>query len=252
MDIVIIGTGNSATILGKKLKQAGHQILQVFGRNAAKASELAYELDSVSTNYSSTLNKEADLYLVAVSDNAIIQVLKELPLPSSTLVHTAGSVSKNVLKPFSKHYGVFYPLQSLKRAVSDTTDIPIVIDASDPSTRHLLQTIGRSISSMVVEADDEKRLKLHLAAVFCNNFVNHIYMLMEQYCAREGLDFHMLVPLIQETGKRLSQAAPGYSQTGPAIRRDTETLNRHLSLLDDQPYLKEIYRLFTESIQRYH
>jgi predicted short-subunit dehydrogenase-like oxidoreductase (DUF2520 family) len=252
MDIVIIGTGNTATILGKRLKDAGHRIVQVFGRNAEKASELAYDLDSVSTNYSSTLNKEADLYLIAVSDNVITEVLEEIVLPSRTVVHTAASVSKDILKPYAKHYGVFYPLQSLKKGVSDLADIPIVIDASDPSTRHLLQTAGRSISNLVLEAGDEQRLKLHLAAVFCNNFVNHIYTLMEHYCAKESLDFRILIPLIQETSRRLSLSAPGNAQTGPAVRRDTETLNRHLSLLDNQPHLKEIYRLFTESIQQYH
>ena len=252
MDIVIIGTGNTASILGRRFKQAGHQILQVYGRNASKASELAYELDSVSTNYASTLNKEADIYLVAVSDNAITWVLNELSLPSSTIVHTAASISKDILRPYTTHYGVFYPLQSLKKEVTGPNDIPILIDASDPSTKHLLQSLGHTISNMVVEADDEKRLKLHLAAVFCNNFVNHIYTLMKQYCDREGLDFHMLIPLIQETSKRVSLFEPGYAQTGPAIRRDTETLNRHLSLLEDQPQLKEIYRLFTESIQQFH
>jgi predicted short-subunit dehydrogenase-like oxidoreductase (DUF2520 family) len=252
MDIVIIGTGNTATVLGKRLKEAGHRILQVYGRNSAKASELAYELDTESTNYLSVINKEADLYLIAVSDMAITEVIKELQLPPKPVVHTAASVSKNVLKSCSPYYGVFYPLQSLKKGVTDLANIPIVIDASDLSTRDLLETIGHSISNTVVEADDEKRLKLHLAAVFCNNFVNHIYFLVERYCAQEGLDFHLLIPLIQETGKRLSQSAPGQTQTGPALRNDIETLNRHLSLLNEEPHLKELYQLFTQSIQRYH
>src|SRR5687768_16602223 len=98
MDIVIIGTGNTATILGKKLKAAGHQIVQVFGRNSKSASELAYELDSESTNYWSVVNKGADMYIVAVSDMAIEEVLTELQLPQKPLVHTAASVPINVLK----------------------------------------------------------------------------------------------------------------------------------------------------------
>lgn len=250
MDIVIIGTGNVASVLGRKIKAAGHQISQVFGRDTQKASELAYALDTESANYSSIIHKHADLYLVAVSDRSIPDVLKELSLAGKTIAHTAGSVSLEILKPFTSAYGVFYPLQSLKNGVTESPDIPILIDASDSSTLNLLRSLAHSISEMVVEADDEQRLKLHLAAVFCNNFVNHIYFLMERYCVKQGIDFRLLIPLIKETGQRLSLSTPAQAQTGPAIRSDEITLNKHLSLLDTDPHLKELYRIFTQSIQQ--
>lgn len=252
MDIVIIGTGNIATILGKRLKGAGHRILQVYGRDSEKASELAYELDTESTNFWSVIHKKADLYLIAVSDIAISEVLNELQLPQKPIVHTAGSVSKDVLKPYTPYYGVLYPLQSLKKGITNLPDIPILLDAGDDSTKQLLKSLAHSISNTIIEADDEKRLKLHMAAVFCNNFVNHIYFLMEQYCTKVGLDFRLLIPLIQETGKRLNQSTPAQSQTGPAIRKDTITLDKHLSQLEKEPHLKELYRIFTQSIQLYH
>ena len=115
MDIVIIGTGNTATILGRKLKAAGHQIVQIFGRDAKAASELAYELDTESTNYWSVVNRNAQVYLLAVSDIAIEEVAKEINLPDKAIIHTAGAVSKDILKDTSNHYGVLYPLQSLKK-----------------------------------------------------------------------------------------------------------------------------------------
>lgn len=252
MDIVIIGTGNVATILGKKLKAAGHRIVQIYGRNSQKASELAYILDTESTNYSSIIYKQADLYLVAVADRAIKEVLEELQLPARPIVHTAASVSKDILKLFTPHFGVFYPLQSLKKGVTDSPDIPIIIDASDAATRSLLKSVAQSIAINVVEADDEKRIKLHMAAVFCNNFVNHIYFLMERYCNEEELDFRLLIPLIQETSKRLDQSTPSQVQTGPAIRRDNTTIKKHLALLEMHSDLKEMYQLFTQSIQEYY
>src|SRR5215218_10051531 len=112
MDIVIIGTGNTATVLGRKLKAAGHNILQVFGRDSSAASELAYELNTESTNYWNIVNRDANIYMLAVSDIAIEEIMKELRLPDKTIVHTAASVSKNILKNVSAHFGVFYPLQS--------------------------------------------------------------------------------------------------------------------------------------------
>ncbi len=252
MEIIIIGTGNTATVLGRKLKAAGHSILQVYGRNAAAASELAYELESESTNYWSVVNRDADIYILAVSDIAIEEMVKELRLPEKTIVHTAASVSKNILKGSTSHFGVFYPLQSLKKENRHSPEIPIIIDASDETTLHLLENLASTISTTVAEANDAQRLKLHLAAVFCNNFVNHLYALMEDYCHKENLDFNLLIPLIQETALRLATISPSSSQTGPATRADQTTIDKHLALLTSHQHLKELYEMMTKSIQSHN
>lgn len=250
MEIVIIGTGNTATVLARKLKAAGHHIIQIFGRNASAASALAYELGTESTAYWSVVNRNADVYILAVSDIAIEEIIRELQLPEKTLVHTAASVSKEVLKPATTHFGVLYPLQSLRKNTPYLPDIPIIIDASDAQTFEQLTTLAGSISEQVVIAGDYERAKLHLAAVFCNNFVNHLFALMQQYCAAEGLDFNLLKPLIRETANRIETVEPGKAQTGPAIRGDTNTINKHLELLRNHPRLKEFYEHFTQSIQQ--
>ncbi|GAB4091843.1 DUF2520 domain-containing protein [Flaviaesturariibacter terrae] len=249
MRIVIIGTGNTATILGRKLKAAGHQIVQVFGRNAAAASALAYELGCASANYWTIVDRTADLYLLAVSDLAVEELRKELDLPDATLVHTAASVPLDTLKGAAGHHGVFYPLQSLRKNSSRLPDIPVLVDAGDSDTLQLLEELAHSISGQVATADDAARLRLHLAAVFCNNFVNHIYTLMEDWCARQGLDFGLLRPLIRETAERALEGSPRQSQTGPALRHDTATIGRHRRLLAGEPRLLALYDLFTESIQ---
>lgn len=248
MEIVIIGTGNTATVLGRKLKAAGHKIMQVFGRDTTAASDLAYELDTESTNYWNVVYKNADVYILAVSDIAIEDVVKELQLPDKTIVHTAASVSKDVLKNAAHHFGVFYPLQSLKKEVGHVPDIPMIIDASDEATLNELENLAGSISDTVIEAGDEERLKLHLAAVICNNFVNHLYSLAESYCRKEGIDFKLLHPLIEETAARLKEVSPSQSQTGPALRNDRKTIEKHLHLLEAYPQLKKIYETLTESI----
>lgn len=250
MDIIIIGTGNTATILGRKLVAAGHTIVQVFGRDAKAASELAYILDSESTNYWSVVQRTADIYLLAVSDIAIDEVVQELQLSDKTIVHTAGAVSIDILKQVSSHYGVFYPLQSLKKGSVNLPQTPLLIDASDANTLQQLEVLGESISENVLQVNDEERLKMHMAAVFCNNFVNHLYALMEEYCEKEGLNFQLLIPLIQETALRLDTMKASHAQTGPAIRRDAGTIEKHMALLDTHSALKMIYQLFTQSIQQ--
>lgn len=250
MNIVIIGTGNTATILSRKLKNAGHNIIQVFGRNASAASKLAYELDTESTNYWSVIKKEADFYLIAVSDDAIAEVAKHLHVPGKVVAHTAASVSKDVLKKTTHHYGVFYPLQSLRKDIESVPEVPIFIDGSDTTAKNVLENLAHSIAGdQVAEADDEARLKLHIAAVIVNNFANYLYVMAEDYCRKEKIDFKQLLPLIEETTDRVKKISPPQAQTGPALRHDMETIKKHLDMLQAHPQLKKLYEFMTENIQ---
>ena len=251
MDIVIIGTGNAATVLGIQLWRAGHTILQVWGRNAAAAIALAQELDAEACADWNVINPNAGFYLIAVSDNALPFIQQNLRLPGRLVAHTAGSVSKEVLKGVSGHYGVFYPLQSLRREITVVPEIPFLIDGNDEVAIEALRTIAGTISSQVSEAGDLQRLQLHLAAVVVNNFTNHLYALAEAWCRENNLPFHYLLPLIKETANRLEQFSPQQVQTGPAIRNDTDTIRRHLELLEKEHPLKEVYEMLTKSI-RHH
>jgi predicted short-subunit dehydrogenase-like oxidoreductase (DUF2520 family) len=251
MDIVMIGTGNVAAVLGRKFRAAGHNILQVVGRNSTAASALAYEWDTVSTNYNSQVDKNADIYIVAVSDDAIAEVAQALQLPGKIVAHTAASVPGEILKTISRHYGVFYPMQTLRKEMNDLPEIPVFFDGNDEMTRKKLEALAISISPEKSRvAGDDDRTKLHIAAVLVNNFVNHLYALAETYCRKEGLDFKQLLPLIEETATRIREIQPSTAQTGPAIRHDNATIDKHLELLKEHPQLKNIYVLLTESIQQ--
>jgi predicted short-subunit dehydrogenase-like oxidoreductase (DUF2520 family) len=251
MNIILIGSGNVAAVLGRKFLAAGHNILQIYGRNTTTASALAYELNSESTNYKSMVYKTADFYLIAVDDDAIANVVDELRLPGKVVAHTAASVPKEILKTVTEHYGVFYPLQSLRKETTELPDIPIFFDGSDDVAKTKLEKLAHSIAKVqVIEAGDDARLKLHVAAVIVGNFTNHLYVLAEQYCQKEGLDFKQLLPLIEETALRLKNTSPKQAQTGPALRHDKETIQKHIELLKEHPQLKSLYVLLTESIQQ--
>jgi len=166
------------------------------------------------------------------------------------VAHTAASVKKDVLKNMSHHYGVFYPLQSLRKDVKELPEIPIFIDASDEVARKKLEQLAQSVSKdKVVMATDNERLKMHVAAVVVSNFTNHLYSLAEDYCIKEGIVFEQLIPLIEETAQRLKTISPSRAQTGPAIRNDEPTIQQHLALLEKYPQLKKIYEVMTESIR---
>jgi predicted short-subunit dehydrogenase-like oxidoreductase (DUF2520 family) len=249
MDIVIIGSGNAATVLGRKFKAAGHAILQIYSRNASAASKLAYEWDTESTNYKSLINKNAAVYIIAVDDDAINDVADNLKLPGKVVAHTAASVPKEILQHVTQHYGVFYPLQTLRQEMIHLPEVPVFFDGNDDIARKKLEALAHSIADeKVVQAGDDERLKLHVAAVVVSNFTNHLYVLAEEYCKKEGLDFKQLLPLIEETALRIKDVSPAAAQTGPALRHDKETIQKHIALLNDHPRLKNVYILMTESI----
>ncbi len=250
MDIVIIGTGNTAAVLGRKLKKAGHRIVQVAGRRMASAKFLADEWEADATDTWPSISTGADLYLIAVADGAIATVAAALPLAGQTIVHTAASVSVHVLRDKTANYGVLYPLQSLKKEAVQLPAIPFLIDASNDKTKSLLRALAQSIGTEVAEADDVTRVKTHLAAVVVNNFTNHLYSLAEQYCHGEGLSFSLLLPLIAETVSRMGDLSPSRLQTGPAVRGDVATVEKHLALLDQHPPLQALYRQLSESIRQ--
>jgi predicted short-subunit dehydrogenase-like oxidoreductase (DUF2520 family) len=250
MNIVIIGSGNVAAVLGRKFKAAGHSIIQILSRNAKAATQLAYEWDTESANYFSLINKTADVYIFAVSDDAIETLVTDLKLPGKVVAHTAASVSKDVLKNVTAHYGVFYPLQSLRKEMNGLPDIPVFVEGSDEKAQSVLTKLAESISpDQVTVGKEGEREKLHVAAVIVNNFTNHLYALAEDYCKKEGLNFKELLPLIEETATRIKSSSPAISQTGPAIRNDRETINKHLALLEKHPKLKKIYEALTDSIR---
>jgi predicted short-subunit dehydrogenase-like oxidoreductase (DUF2520 family) len=248
MRIVIIGSGNVATILGRLIQKAGHEILQVVSRDATHARALAGELQSSYADQDGTIDKNADLYLIAVKDSALYELNKSFNVGNKLVLHTAGSISKDVLQSISTNYGVLYPLQSLRKEMDTTAVIPLLIDGNTNEAIVLIEDFAHSISDSVSVAGDEERLKLHVAAVIVSNFTNHLYALAEQFCVQENVDFKMLVPLIRETADRVASNSPAAVQTGPALRNDIFTLDKHLRLLNAYPKLKYLYLKFTESI----
>ncbi len=243
--VIIIGTGNVATHLFDAFTHSSSvEVVQVYGRNK---KSLHYFSKKTNTTTSLSRFAEADVYLLAISDDAIEDVSKAIPVTNKLVVHTSGGVDINRLD--SKHRrGVFYPLQSFTKGkkISFST-IPICIEAENPSDLIVLQNLGESISQTVVEINSNQRSKLHLAAVFVNNFVNYLYLAGEKITLENKLDFDLLKPLILETAQKITTLSPLEAQTGPAKRNDQKTIKKHVHLLTNSKH-KELYQQLTQAI----
>ena len=248
MDIVIIGSGNVATVMGRKMVAAGHNVVQVAGRSMS-VYHLAMQLETSFTTDFSRLKKNAELYFLAIPDDALETAALWLRTGDALTVHTAGSVSSGVLKEISSRYGVVYPLQSLRSDVAEVPEIPLLVDGNNSETLENITHFARSLSSRVLSADDEYRKKIHMAAVVTGNFSNHLYALAASWCEREGLDFTLLLPLLKETVARLDKYDVNNMQTGPARRNDSGTMAAHLQMLENFPGLQKIYTIMSDSIK---
>ena len=243
--ISIVGTGNVAKHLFHTLQRNPElEVSEVLGRNREK---LKFFAQSVRTKSDFSTAAEADVYLIAVSDDAIVQVANSLKDKKGILAHSSGSVELEAL-PSESRKGVFYPLQSFSanRKVN-FKEVPICIEAEYSEDYELLEYIGGSISGQVVRLSSKERRALHLAAVFVNNFNNHLYQIGAAICEAQKLPFSLLHPLIRESAEKLAQLSPYNAQTGPARRGDSATVDQHLRLLKD-PLHKEVYSLLSNSI----
>ncbi len=250
--IVIIGAGNVATQLGLALKKSNYCIIEVYSKHKTSASSLAKILNCNSTHFPNKINTTADIYIIAVNDDSIIEVVDQLRLKDKIVVHTSGSVDMNILTPSSKNFGVFYPLQTFsKNNKVNFKTIPICLEANNTSTYKTLQTIAKRISNNVKKINSDQRKTIHLAAVFANNFSNHLYAIASDILKSANLSFDILKPLIEETAKKIIQLSPLETQTGPAARDDQKTMNNHLKMLSKKKEYQQLYKLMSKSIRNF-
>jgi len=250
MRIVLLGTGNLATRLGLALLAKNEAIVQVYGRSSSGTSTLADLLGCPRTTNKAEIIQDADLYLLAVAEDAIPAVLQDAPIRNRLLVHTSGSIPMDVLTAFSENYGVFYPLQTLSaKKVVDFSKVPICLEANNTENLEKLTLLAHTISEQVFTVESVQRRELHLAAVFVCNFVNHLYAIGERLLTDQHLDFRLLKPLILETANKAIEFSPATVQTGPAIRGNQSIMDLHLKMLAQHPEWQKIYELISADIQ---
>jgi len=251
--ITIIGSGNVAHHLGMRLQECALDVIEIYSRTIANANALAGKLNVKIATQLHDLEQNSDLYILAISDDAIEKVTKELIaiLPErSFVVHTSGITPSSIFRDKFENYGVFYPLQSFSKSkAANFEQIPICVDASNNALLFQLRELAYKISSKVYEITDKQRAHLHLAAVYANNFTNYLFHVSHQILEAQNIPFELVQPLILETAQKVQQNPPRLMQTGPAIRGDEVSMKRHLNLLGNNLEWRQIYKLLSERIE---
>ncbi len=248
MNITFVGSGNVATVLARLCEEKGHTIKQVITRNKIAGEEFAKEFKCYKVNFDELPGKDADLVIVALSDNSLPEAINNLDFGSVPVVHTAGSCGMGVLENMSKNFGVLYPLQTLRKEMEIVPEIPFLIEGNNEETIEFIKTFAGTLSKTVTIQNAEQRLRLHASAVIVNNFTNYLFSVAEKFCIDEKVDFNLLLPLIKQTAARVQNHSPLSMQTGPAVRGDITTLDKHLRLLTEYPKLRTLYMRLTDGI----
>ncbi|WP_257659105.1 Rossmann-like and DUF2520 domain-containing protein [Parapedobacter lycopersici] len=252
MNIVVIGSGNVASHFSRAFVEAGCRIIQVYSRTPAHARALASTWTVPAISQLSDIDTTADVYLVAVKDDALETVLSQLPPALNGIVlHTAGSVEMAVFHGYARRYGVLYPVQTFsKEKHIDFGHVPLAIEASDAETQESLSRLAGLLSGRVFLCNSEQRLALHAAAVFACNFTNHCYAIADDLLHEHRLGFDLIRPLIRETAEKVMQHKPREVQTGPAVRQDIQTMEKHMRLLQEHPDWAALYDALSRQIGR--
>ena len=271
MKIVLIGAGNLATHLGKALRAAGHDMLQVFSRTMQSAETLASLLDAEPLTDIAQVRDDADVYIFSVKDSALVQLVAQLCRHEAdglgedgavnalrkakkgeherVFLHTAGSMPMSVFKGMAQHYGVLYPMQTFsKQREVDFCIIPCFVEANDEFAQKQIEGLAREISGRVYQLSSEDRKYLHLSAVFACNFANHCYAISQELLEEHGIPFDVMLPLINETAAKVHEMKPKDAQTGPAVRYDENVIGKQSKLLENHPHFKKVYDSMSKSI----
>lgn len=249
MNIVLLGSGNVATHLAYALKKAGYHIKQVFSCDIGHAKHLAEGIGAEPVDNLLYITTEADVYVIAVKDEAIEEVAGALRLRNKILIHTSGSTDIAVLKPYSSAYGVIYPLQTISKEVAlDFSKVPLILEFSDAETKAEILNLAFKLSPLIHEYNSEQRKCLHLGAVLACNFSNYLYAIAYDFLSEKEVDFGLLKPLIAETADKIQTYNPNDVQTGPAVRDDQITQDKHIALLVNHPAWQQVYKLLSAGI----
>ncbi len=248
--IYLIGAGNVATHLGMVFNSNDYNVAGVFSNTYKSAEVLAEKIGAQHINNKDIFEDEEGIFIVSVPDRALEDVINIMKNCKGLVVHTSGSVDMNSLSVFQNH-GVFYPLQTFSKEKEITfEEIPICIEANNAENKMILQNLARSLSKQVYYVDSDKRMILHISAVFACNFTNFMYQLAEDLTHKNHLDFNILRPLILETANKAIIKSPKEIQTGPAARGDMNTIRKHKEYLSNFPGLEKIYTFISQKIQQ--
>lgn len=251
--LTIVGAGNLAWHLSHVFTNHGIKVDKIMNRSLEPARHLALEIGAKYTKDLGASNTGSDFTILAINDSSLAETIHKINVADTIVLHTSGSADIDIFFGKVENYGILYPFQSFTKNIAiDFSNVPVCIEASDEITLQSIFRLASAISSKVYIMSSEKRRILHVAGVIANNFTNHLIARTFDFLEENDIDNQIVLPLIEETFNKIKLIGPREAQTGPARRKNMDTIERHLMILEKEPELKNLYNVISESIIAYY
>lgn len=245
MKIALLGYGNLGSQFAHALVQHQFELVQIYNRSQfslhpyLKEVPVVHNLDTLAF---------ADVYFLALADDAISSVTAAIHNKDSLFVHFSGAGAKDLIK-CGADQAVAWPMFSFSNK-ANWSEISIALDAKGKS-KETLEHIFSTLGAKLYQANVEDRRNMHVAATFVNNFGNHLLTEAKAFCQEKNIPFESFYQLARQTVEHAFKFGPENSQTGAALRKDEQTIDLHKQRLSSEDQIK-LYELFTQLIQQQH
>jgi predicted short-subunit dehydrogenase-like oxidoreductase (DUF2520 family) len=239
----IVGTGRMAQALGATLCRRGVPVAAVAGNDREKARGAANFIGAPHA----TLIRDLPLYvkriLVAVSDDAIPRVTRELAACGTkpeVVLHTSGAAGPDALgalRTSGGSIGVIHPLQTVSSPEQGVRTLPAsaFACAGDPEAVEWAQQLIRVLDGKALVIGTQNWELYHTAAVMACNYhvtlIDAALELMESAGIARDSGLAALEPLIRTTTDNILRSGPEAALTGPIRRGDLGTIRQHMAAL---------------------
>lgn len=250
----IIGSGNMAHFLGRRLEHSDLPIDAIHSRNREQGKALAQRINAAYRDSIQELEQTADVIFLCVQDDQIASVASSLSTDKDKMiVHHSGTQSLEKIRHYFPKAGIFWPVYAInKTQIAGHRNIPVIISSEDTQVQSFLIRLAEEITNLYQVMPEEKRETLHLMAVMSSNFMNHLATITREFGMEKAVPFEWVLPIIQQTVERMNAGDTAALQTGPAVRNDQLTMKQHMQMLHAHPIWQEIYRSVSQSIIEFY
>ena len=259
--IGFIGPGKVGVNLGRYFTHKGIKISGFYGNNSKEASEIT---NSKSYDNYEEIIKDSNILFITTPDDIISIIDREISkfdLKNKSICHASGSLKSTILSNAKLSGALIYSIHPMfafsnkNMSIKKLEQIYFSIEG-DLKNQNIndFPVIGlmNHICNKYFIRNIEDSAKYHLANVFVSNLVLSLIDIGTGYLKELGLSeehaLNALFPLIEGNLESIHKNGFVKSLTGPVVRRDIKTINKHLESLNDEDI--ELYKSLSLNLLR--
>lgn len=258
MKIGFIGAGKVGFSLGRYLKENDLKISGYFSKSINSAKDAA---KFTNTNYFHTLDEiisTSDILFITTPDNIIPKVweeIKSLQIENKIFCHCSGSLSSGIFSNISQKNAFGYsihPLFAINDKFNSYKELSKAFFTIEGDEKYLdyFYNLFKALGNGTYIISKENKIKYHASAVFASNLVIGLFNMsanMLEECGFNREDsLKALMPLFIGNAEKIGKCALTDSLTGPIERNDTDTINKHLKVLNEEE--GQVYKILSKNL----